>query len=149
MVAASRRDPVLASRAGLAGERIATELAVAAQERFNDPRVAQLLIQLHLKHVEMSKALIYSFRQGPRPLDAVASEKLEHRQAGDPLPVQERIVARQAAAEYGGPVDHVRIQLDVREAAAGACRADSARPTPGQRAVCSAGTPTTASAISR
>jgi hypothetical protein len=48
----------------LSGERIARELGIAAQERYGDPRFAQLLIQLHLKHVEMSKALIASFRSG-------------------------------------------------------------------------------------
>ncbi|TML58627.1 MAG: hypothetical protein E6G22_13930, partial [Actinobacteria bacterium] len=49
---------------GLSGQRIAAELGVAAQELYGDPRFAQLLIQLHLKHVEMSKALIASFRAG-------------------------------------------------------------------------------------
>jgi len=48
----------------LSGQRIAAELGIAAQEVYGDPRFAQLLIQLHLKHVEMSKALIASFRAG-------------------------------------------------------------------------------------
>jgi hypothetical protein len=46
----------------LSGERIATELGIAAQEVYGDLRFAQLLIQLHLKHVEMSKVVIASFR---------------------------------------------------------------------------------------
>jgi hypothetical protein len=48
----------------LSGERVATQIGIASQEVFDDPRFAQLLIQLHLKHVEMSKALIASFRAG-------------------------------------------------------------------------------------
>jgi hypothetical protein len=48
----------------VSGQRVATELGVAAQEVYGDPRFAQLLIQLHLKHVEMSKAMIASFRAG-------------------------------------------------------------------------------------
>jgi hypothetical protein len=48
----------------LSGETVATEIGVASQQTFDDLRFAQLLIQLHLKHVEMSKALIASFRSG-------------------------------------------------------------------------------------
>jgi hypothetical protein len=46
------------------GQKIAYEFGVAAQDRYGDPRFAQLLIQLQLKHAEMSKALIASFRAG-------------------------------------------------------------------------------------
>jgi len=64
--AAQRRVATRYSRLvhDLSGQRIARELGIAAQERYGDPRFAQLLIQLHLKHVEMSKALIASFRSG-------------------------------------------------------------------------------------
>lgn len=48
----------------LSGEAIATEIGIASQQTFDDIRFAQLLIQLHLKHVEMRKALITSFRAG-------------------------------------------------------------------------------------
>ncbi|MFL5963276.1 MAG: hypothetical protein ACJ757_10340 [Gaiellaceae bacterium] len=46
------------------GEALAMEIGVAAQQAFGEPHFAQLLIQLQLKHVEMSKALIASFRAG-------------------------------------------------------------------------------------
>lgn len=48
----------------LSGEVIARRIGIAAQDHFDDLRFAQLLIQLHLKHVEMSKALVSSFRAG-------------------------------------------------------------------------------------
>ena len=48
----------------LSGERIARKLGIAAQEVYGDLRFAQLLIQLHLKHVEMSRSVIASFRLG-------------------------------------------------------------------------------------
>lgn len=44
------------------GEEIASEFGIAAQQVFGDPRFGQLLIQLQLKHVELSKTLIDAFR---------------------------------------------------------------------------------------
>lgn len=46
------------------GQQLAIDFGVAAQEKYGDPRFAQLLIQLQSKHAEMSKALIASFRAG-------------------------------------------------------------------------------------
>jgi hypothetical protein len=48
----------------ISGQAVVLQIGIAAQERYGDPRFAQLLIQLHAKHVEMSKALIASFRAG-------------------------------------------------------------------------------------
>jgi hypothetical protein len=59
------------------------------------------------------------------------------------------MVPREAHTEHNSLVDNAGYNSTLSKAAAGACRAESARPMPGQRAISSAGTPSTASAISR